>query len=357
MTQNALHAAFPGLAEALPHIELTELPTPLEDAPRFAERLRIGALAIKRDDLTSPVYGGNKVRKLEYLLADALARGCDSVVTFGAVGSNHALATAVFARRLGLSCHAVLVPQPRTPWVAATLRYHLHLGTHLHAARDFAHTREILGRIRASHPQAPERVCDIPWGGSNWLGAAGFVAAALELGAQLDAADSATPDLLYVAAGSMGTVIGLSLGLAVVALPTRIVAPRVVPFGANAAERIRELVGQAGRELSARDENFPLIANPAANVEVRPEFFGTGYAEATPEALEAIELMRELEHHKLETTYTGKALAALVADARAGKLADKRVVFWDTYNSAPYPAEIETVDTSALPADFKPYLG
>jgi D-cysteine desulfhydrase len=356
MTDKALEAAFPALAYALPHIALTMLPTPLDAAPDFAQQLGIGSLAIKRDDLTSPIYGGNKVRKLEYLLADALARGCDTVVTYGAVGSNHALATAVFARRLGLACHAVLVPQPKTPWIAATLRYHLHLGTRLHAARDFNHTRALLERIRQAHPNGPDRVYDIPWGGSNWLGEVGFVGAALELAAQVGKAGSPPPDLLYAAAGSMGTVIGLSLGLSVAGLPTRIVAPRVVPFGANAAARIRELVGLANRELHARDASFPLVAEPAANVEVRDEFFGTGYAEATPEALEAVALMQELERHKLETTYTGKALACLVADARAGKLSGKRVIFWNTYNSAAYPAEVAGVDASALPADFKLYL-
>jgi D-cysteine desulfhydrase len=356
VTDKALESAFPALAYALPHITLTALPTPLDDAPGFAKQLGIGSLAIKRDDLTSPIYGGNKVRKLEYLLADALARGCDTVVTYGAVGSNHALATAVFARRLGLACHAVLVPQPKTPWLAATLRYQLHLGTQLHAARDFNHTRALLEQIRQAHPRGPGRVYDIPWGGSNWLGEVGFVAAALELAAQLAKGGSPPPDLLYAAAGSMGTVIGLSLGLAVARLPTRIVAPRVVPFGANAAERIRELVGLANDELHARDASFPLIDKPGDNIETRTEFFGTGYAEATPEALEAVSLMQELEHVKLETTYSGKALACLVADARAGKLGGKRVIFWNTYNSAAYPAEVASADTSALPADFKPYL-
>ena len=113
---------------------------------------------IKRDDLTSPVYGGNKVRKLDYLLADALARGCDTVVTFGAAGSNHALATAVFAQRLGLACHVVLMHQAVTPYVAATLRYHLHIGTILHAARSFNHSREVFEQIRDAHPQGPGRV-------------------------------------------------------------------------------------------------------------------------------------------------------------------------------------------------------
>ena len=90
MADDALRTAYPTLADALPRLALADLPTPLEDAPRLAARLGVGSLAIKRDDLTSAIYGGNKVRKLEYLLAHALASGCDSVITYGAAGSNHA---------------------------------------------------------------------------------------------------------------------------------------------------------------------------------------------------------------------------------------------------------------------------
>ncbi len=356
MTGDTLQSAYPRLADELPHISFTALPTPLDDAPALATHLGIGALAIKRDDLTSPIYGGNKVRKLEYLLADALARGCDTVVTFGATGSNHALATAIFARRLGLACHAVLTHQAMTPYIAATLRYHLQLGTILHAARSYNHSREALEEIRRAHPQGPSRVCEIPWGGSNWLGATGFVAAALEIAAQFEAAGSPPPDFIYLAAGSMGTVIGLSLGLAVAGLATRIVAPRVVPFGATAAERMKELVAEANHKLNSLDAGFPVVSDPGGNVEIRHEFLGTGYAEATPEALEAVALMQELQHLKLETTYTGKAFAGVVADGRTGRLAGRRVVFWNTYNSAPYPPGLENIDLSALPAELRGYL-
>jgi D-cysteine desulfhydrase len=351
---NPLAMHCPALADALPWLSLGELPTPLEDAPALAARLRIGALAVKRDDLTSPLYGGNKVRKLEYVLPDALARGCDSVVTYGSVGSNHALATAVFATRLGLTAHAVLVDQPPAPAVAQKLRYLLHLGAVIHRATSFAHSHQVCGEIRAAHPGGPELVGEIPWGGSNWLGATGFVSAALELARQLEG--TAPPDFLYAAGGTMGTVVGLALGLRAAGLPTRIVAPRAVETRPGAEARVGEAVAEVNRELHARDATFPLFDDPVGNIELRPEFYGPGYAEATPEATEAVGLMKELQQVRLETTYTGKAFAGLVADARSGRLAGKRVVFWNTYNSAPYPAALPDVDVSALPAEFRHYL-
>lgn len=354
MSGNGLAQAFPALAGALPYLALAELPTPLEDAPALAARLGLGALAVKRDDLTSPLYGGNKVRKLEYLLADALAHGCDSVVTYGSVGSNHALATAVFAARLGLTPHAVLVDQPASPVVAQKLRYLLKIGAAIHAAGSFAQTHQVCEEIRAGHPEGPQRVCEIPWGGSNWLGAIGFVAAALELARQ--SADAGAPEFLYVSGGTMGTVTGLALGLRAAGLPTRIVAPRAVPSGAGAEARLAEVVAETNREIHARDASFPLFDDPLANIELRPEFYGPGYAESTPATDEAVALMRDLQGVKLEVTYTGKAFAGLVADARSGRLAGRRAVFWNTYNSAPYPADLDAVDLAPLPAEFRRYL-
>ena len=350
----SLAASYPVLASALPWLSLAELPTPLEEAPQLAERLGIGSLAVKRDDLTSPLYGGNKVRKLEYLLPDALVRGCDCVVTYGSAGSNHALATAVFATRLGLATHAVLVDQPPSPVVAQKLRWLLHVGAVTHHARSFAHSREVFEQLRAAHPGGAERVCEIPWGGSNWIGTVGFVAGALELASQVR--DAQPPDFVYVSGGSMGTVIGLALGLRATGLGTRVVAPRAVETGKGTEARLAETVVAINGELHARDSSFPLFDDPLANIELRPEFFGPGYAEATPGAIEAVALMEELGNVHLETTYTGKALAGLVADARAGRLAGRSVVFWNTYNSAPYPAALAGVDVSVLPAELRPYL-
>jgi D-cysteine desulfhydrase len=353
---NPLSARFPALAAALPYVRLSSLPTPLEDAAGLAAHLGLAALAVKRDDLSAPAYGGNKIRKLEFLLGDALARNCETVVTFGSVGSNHALATSVCARQVGLSCHAVLLDQALTPYVSATLRYHLCIGTQLHPAGSFNQSRAVFERIRANHPGGAARVYEIPWGGSNWLGAAGFVAGALELAAQLGAAGEPAPDYVYVAGGTMGTAIGLALGLRVAGLGTQVVAPRAVPSGASSADRVAELVAETNRELHARDASFPLLEDPLRNLELRPEFFGSGYAEATPEAIEAVALMRDLQHVKLETTYTGKAFAGLVADARSGRLRGRRVLFWNTYSSAPYPQDLANADPAALPAAFRHYL-
>lgn len=337
----------------LPHIALTELPTPVTPAPALAAALGLETLLIKHDDVTSPVYGGNKVRKLEYVLGDAVQRGCDSVVTFGAVGSNHALATAIFARQLGLACHVIMTDQPVTPYVARTLRYHALLDTRLELATGYNNLIDVTERLTAGHPTGADRLYRIPWGGSSPLGTIGFVNAAFELAGQCR--DDA-PDVIYVACGTMGTVAGLALGLRLAGCTTRIEAVRVVPENVATREGITKLFTSANRQLHDIDPNLPLLDEPLATVSLRGEFFGTGYAEATDECQQAVALIRQTESVSLETTYTGKALAALVHDARDRQLAGHRVLFWNTYNARPYPTAVDTESGAGLPDWTRRYL-
>lgn len=354
MASDPLAALFPVLAARLPRIQLAALPTPLIRAAPLAAALGIGELRVKRDDATSPLYGGNKVRKLEHLLADALARGCDAVVTFGAVGSNHALATSIHARRLGLACYAVLVDQPPGPQVARTLRHHLRIGTRLVHAASYHDSRRRLEAILAAH--GPQRVYVIPWGGSSWLGAAGYVGAALELAAQLREEGEAAPDFIYVAAGTFGTLAGLMLGLRFAGLRSRAVAVRVVPGGMGSAERFAALYAETGQQLHRLDPQVPLLPGPAPELELRAEFLGAGYAAVTSAAMEAVRMAGDLAGLRLETTYTGKAFAALIADARCGRLTGRRVLFWNTYSSAHLPTDLPESPPGDLTPPLRQYL-
>jgi len=350
---NVLGSQFPKLHDRLPFLPLAELPTPVDSADKLAGRAGLQNLTIKRDDLAGKVYGGNKVRKLEYLLGDALDRNCDSVVTFGAAGSNHVLATAVYARQHGLKCYGILIDQAAKPYVNDTLRYHALLGTELIPADGYWQANRVYEETIARHPTGPERVYKIAWGGTSWLGNTGFVNAGLELAAQVD---SEPPDVIYLPSGSLGTTIGLALGLRVAGLSTRLVAVKVVPSPATAIDLIKSLYEKTNNELHDRDSSFPIMQDPLKNVEIREGFIGPGYAELTEECLQAVDMIRESENIKLDTTYTGKALAALIHDAGAGKLDGLRVLFWNTYNSRPYPNEINAIASDKIPEAFGKYL-
>jgi D-cysteine desulfhydrase len=347
-------ASTPSSTPSANRLPLGGLPTALEPARRLGAAIGAPGLVTKRDDLAGTTYGGNKVRKLEYLLGDARARGCDAVLTFGAAGSNHALATAVYARQAGLGCYAVLTDQVATPWVANTLRWHLLLGTRLVPADGIAGCQAEAARLKAAHPSGPERVYEIPWGGSSALSSPGFVAAADELAAQLPAAAGTGPVRVYLPCGTMGSVAGLLVGFARAGLPVTVVAVKVVPQKVVDAAAVLALAADICRLLPARTAPAPEAL--AARLEFRTEFAGEGYAIPTPECLEAVALARDLAAMTIDTTYSGKALACLVADARSGRLAGNLPVFWQTWNSRPYPAGLADVDLAGLPGDFRKFF-
>ena len=309
----------------------------------LAEELGARSAWIKRDDISGAKHGGNKLRKLEFLLADALEGGYRGVLTYGAVGSNHILSTSHYARSLGLECCGIVRPQPPTPYIEKTLRYHLLLGTRLIAAAD----QEAAARERERMLAEEGAWYEVPLGGSSVLGCLGYVCGALELAEQVKAGECPAPDLIYLPCGSSGSTLGLDLGLSLAGLPTRIVAARVVSDNMTSMSRIRSLAGQLRQLL---DGVCPLPEDePLHRVEFRTEFLGPGYALPTEEALAAIGLMRRKANTRLEYTYSGKAAAAMLSDGRNGRHKDRNVLFWNTYNSRPAPADLPPLVRDELP--------
>tara|TARA_B110000914_G_scaffold225591_1_gene246794 strand:+ start:1046 stop:2098 length:1053 start_codon:yes stop_codon:yes gene_type:complete len=341
--------AYPGLADTLPIVPLAELPTPLNRLPRFSEQLNAD-IWIKHDELTGELYGGNKVRKLEFLLADALEQGCTDVITYGAAGSNHALASSIYAQQHGLRCHVVITDQPDSPKVGKTLRYHLQLGTHLVHAGNYPEVLATAAEITQKLETDGRRVYDIPFGGSSALGTIGFVNAALELAEQIVAGDMPEPDRIYLACGTSGSVTGLSLGLRLAGIGSQIIATQVTPPAISGPAAHCRLFNDTNLLLHTLDNAIPLLKEPRSNVMHRDDEFGAGYAHETASAADAVQLIARLEDVHLETTYTGKALAALVKDSETGT-----TLFWNTYNAQPYK-EAGSQASAALPPELQKYI-
>jgi D-cysteine desulfhydrase len=355
MSPLALFERYPRLADTLPWHPLGAWPTPVQQAaPGFTGDACAG-LWLKRDDRCAEPYGGNKVRKLEFLLADALERGCRGVFTFGVAGSNHALATAVYAAALGLEARLLLTPQSNSSFVGRNLRMGRWAGAqHVHcpseaAARNAARALALRGGPHGAYYR-------VPGGGSSALGAVGFVNAGLELAAQVRAGVMPAPDKIYLALGTMGTAAGLALGLAAAGLQTRLVLVRVVREDIASPQRFRALYQGAARLLHRADPRFPLLPLERGRIEVRHDFIGPGYARFTTAGMAALREARAAFDIGLEGTYTGKAFAALLADLRAGRLAGQQALFWNTYNGQPLPAAALALDYHALPTPFHRYF-
>ncbi len=309
------------LRERFPWLPLGSFPTRVVRAEGFPDT----ELWLKRDDESGPLYGGNKVRKLEYLLGEAQARGAKRLVTIGGYGSHHVLATGILGRAAGFEVEAVVFPQPITDHVRETVTAGAAAGIHYHASASYW---DLLPRIvrqrwrRGSHWVAP--------GGSSPIGTMGYVSAGLELAGQVARSECPAPDVIYVALGSCGTAAGLWLGLQLAGLRCRVVAVRVVDrWVANRSATLR--LGHA----TARLIDEPCALDPDL-LTVDHRFFGGAYGRVTDAAGTAVERGRELGL-VLETTYTGKAFAALLADVEAGRLAGKRALFWNTFSSVPLP--------------------
>jgi D-cysteine desulfhydrase len=346
-----LFEAFPALGRALPVAPLALLPTPVERAPDLAAALGLRALYVKRDDLSGAIYGGGKTRKLELFLGDALRGGHRTVITFGAVGSNQAVATAAYAAELGLKAILMLLPQPADDRVRKSLLADLHFGAIVRLSPGEARAEAAARRIAAASGDKGEPYV-IPTGGSSPLGNVGFLAAAFELKQDIERGALPEPDVLYIPLGTMGSAVGLCLGIAVLGLKTRVVAVRASSPGTSSERGFRAMIASTSQYLHHLDPSFPAVDPDECRFTIAHGQLGAGYAMPTPKGLDAIRRARDLAHLELEPTYTGKALAALIDDAKA--LSDKAVLFWNTHNSR--VIDVSGADPRELPAELQGYV-
>lgn len=321
------------------------LPTPICELSTIGKTYNHERLFMKQDNLSGPIYGGNKIRKLEFLLGEALEQGRKSVITYGAAGSNHALATAVCCRELGLKAFSILAPQQTSSHVQKNILMGAAVGAELILCSDYHQfpqaTQKIVERCLQDDGIEPYI---IPAGGTNATGALGFVNAAFELKAQLQ------PDVIYLPMGTGGTHAGLLVGLKLAGLKTRVEAIRVVDPLFRNASHIKKLCNDLCTKLGID----PLIQD--SDIIIRDEFFGEDYGIPTTEGNEAIELFQSLENVYLEYTYTGKAAAALLHDLRTGELDGQTVLYWNTLNSRDFSDQIAPIDFHTLPPEFHPYF-
>jgi len=323
---NAIERRWPALAKCLPRLALVRAPTPVARAG--------DKLWVKRDDLTGRPYGGNKVRKLAYLLADAVARDAGELVTLGGIGSHHCLATSLYGRRLGLPTTAIQVPQPITDHVRTVIRWSQATGMHAVLASNEADLLwERYRRLRVAR-DAGRRPYAIWTGGSTPLGTLGFLDAALELDGQIRAGACPEPAAVYIAAGSSGSLAGLLAGFALADRRTPVIGVRVVP--ALLANRATVLA-LANRTLAALRRLMPQIPERWVHwhdVRLTGAQLGPGYGHPTPAARNAAAWMHDHLGLTMETTYTGKTLAAALAD-RAGDARPR--LYWHTLNNVSPP--------------------
>lgn len=309
----------------LPRFPLAQLPTPIEELPRLAKALGGPRILIKRDDQTGLALGGNKTRKLEYLIGDALAQGADTIITLGAAQSNHARQTAAACAKAGLGCELIL--NGAKPDLAnGNLLLNQLFGAREHwidrsqrAAKLSDLTNQLIAAGRKPYP--------IPVGGSNGIGAIGYVAAMLELKSQL----TAPVDCIAFGTSSGGTQAGIVLGAKVAGVTAELLGlsidkndPEHFEYEAEVASIANDCAARIGAPHQFK----------ASDIEVTYGYKGEGYGVVGDLEREAIRLMARTEGILLDPVYAGRAFGALVDLIRKGRFkSSDTILFWHTGGS------------------------
>jgi len=328
-----------------PRKELACLPTPLVELPRFAAVLSRGRrgprVFMKRDDQTGLATGGNKARKLEFLVGDAIARGCDTLITGGASQSNHCRQTAAAAAACGLGCRLALGGEA-PPRAEGNLLLDLILGADIHWSGERRKGEDMPALAEALRAEGKKPYI-IPYGGSNAIGALGFAAAAGELAGQLAESGIAASRIVF-ASSSGGTQAGLMVGARLFGLKPELTAvciDKAADEGVDFAERALTLANETA-ELVGLDRGFC-----AEDIVLKREFTGGGYGVVGDLERRAIGLLARTEGMLVDPVYTGRALGALIAMAEAGEIGEgESLVFWHTGGTPAlfaYESELKTL--------------
>lgn len=322
------------LLSRFPRVRLGHFPTPLEPMPNLSRSLGGPALYIKRDDCTGLATGGNKVRKLEFLVADAIAHGADTLITQGAVQSNHVRQTIAAAARCGLDCKVLLEERIADPSAEYSESGNVFLDyllggsivARLPGGTDMPKAMEDLAATLRAENRKPYI---IPGGGSNPIGALGYVACAQEIIAQ--SFESGVPvHRVVTATGSAGTQAGLVVGFAGSNTDVPVFGFSVRAARAKQEENVWNLVQATAAHAGVKES-----AIQRRDVVADDGFVGAGYGRPTPEMIEAVSMTAKLEGILLDPVYSGKAMAGLISAIRAGRFkSTENIVFIHTGGSA-----------------------
>jgi len=299
-------------------LDLAQTPTPFYPLERLSAQLKEldgSRIWIKRDDLTGAATSGNKIRKLEFLLAEALANGCDTVLTSGGIQSNHCRAVAILGAQLGLKVHLLLRKDSQPQAVGNLLLDHLAGATiSYYSHSDFKRLDSLFKHWTEHYHQQANKAYSIPTGGSNGTGIWGYVSAAEELAADF-ARHNLNPQAIVHASGSGGTQAGLMLGCYLHGIPTPIKAYAVCDNSAYFARKVRA-------DLKDWKNSYPSETDISGlKADTCDDYIGPGYGRADPEVFDFIKQLAALEGILLDPVYTGKAFFGLVEDIKKGKYA------------------------------------
>ncbi len=341
---------FPELQGSLPKIRLAPGPSPVARLSTLSRHLGDADIWIKNDGLYGTVYGGNKPRTLEFVLADVLRRGATTILTTGGIRTNHGLATALYGAQVGLNVVLLLTYEQPDDATRQQLAQMQAAGARLHYTRSLPYTAVLTPyfALRYRSAGSPRWPYLLSPGASTALGALGYVNAGLELAEQIRQGLLPEPETIVLPVGSGGTAAGLLLGLRIAGLNSRVLAVAVTRAPTAWPIAIRRLAAGTASLLRRRGVQAALPRVAAADLQVVRGWLAPGFGRPSRSGEEARKLLGETEGIEADPTYTGKTLAALI-DLRHSLRG--RILYWHTYNAIPLPAP--AAGGAPLPAEFR----
>lgn len=350
-THHPLHRRWPALRQRLMVRPLLAGPTPVEPLEHQGSRLWV-----KHDNHTSSLYGGNKVRKLEYILGRAMQLDTQAVWTMGGLGSHHALATAIYAEQLGLDVHVLHFEQPWNDHVRDNLlaisgtQAHLHLLEHHRNTLPLA-AAALHARLTARYGA---RLLPIVAGGSDPWGSLGFVNAGLELAQQVRSGQLPEPARIYVPVGSCGTFAGLWLGCRLAGLGSKVIGVQVSDTVVANVATAAVLIHRTSRLLTRLCPQIPTLTPRPWHLHIERGHFGPAYGAPTRAGAQASQTFEPMGV-KLDPTYTAKTAACLL-ERLQNSPSNGPLLLWNTFSNADLTPWMSQGSVDRLPGAYHPYF-
>jgi D-cysteine desulfhydrase len=352
-----LFERFHRLRVRTPHLSLSGGPSPVTRLEHLSKRLETD-IWIKNDGLYGTMYGGNKPRKLEFVLADAQRRGSRTIITMGAIGTNHGLATAIYGSHAGFKVALLLsYEEPQEDTVQHVLRL-AEASADLHYTRSYARTALMapyhIARYWMQDGKAPYR---LGAGGSSVHGVLGYVNAGFELADQIRSGELPEPRTIFLPVGTGGTLAGLLLGLRLAGLDSEVIGVVITRAPTAWKPAVMRMARAAASLIASKSGDSSVTATRMSGLRMTRDWLGPGFGRQSEEGEVAAKLAFEEEGLEAEPVYTAKTLAALCGAARAGSV-DGPILYWHTYNAIALPAVEPRADLIArVPSDLRRLLG
>lgn len=352
---------LPALRSKISYIKLCELPTPVGRLAKLGDRFGVKNLYFKDDGINSPCFGGNKVRKLEFLIADALYSGAKTIITVGDAGSNCVLATLAQSKRTGFrEIYCLLGPQLNASYLRRNLLLDLFYGGIISYYNLESEQTRAIWELSDALRDKGKWPYMIGFGATCPIGFLGYMNAAFELKEQIKQGLLPEPDYIYVPLGSAGTAGGLILGIRLAGLKSVVVPVAISGKNGDAYYRTEELVERINETINFFYRLTPTVPRDkfvASDLEYRNNFADCAYAEITEEVAQGLQELYSTEGIKLEGTYTGKALAAMIYDVQhKEELKDKNILLWNTFCYGTFEELTSAINYKDLPQELHFYF-